>query len=679
MLSPEHGRILVWAFFSENFSTSVTGQVIFDLSTSPPTVSETYFNNATLIDGPYMEPMRFGIYRLGFSILCASTPTQNNWRLAHFATNTIANGLTFGFNGDNNGVNHAFNNEYIDFSCAMLTDGPGRPQHIATTSAAVTSGADFLSATSSGIDISLSSAVGFSVMLEAEADANPSAEFFDAQNSTTILAEMQRGTGSADYVTQDVGGSSTSSATYTSSLTSRQRFRWAATFSNTKTSESINGNTATTATQTSNLPADPTTFYIGNKSGSTNVADTVFTKIAFYENQISDADLATLSVLDSAVQITGATLASTADTAVGVAGSPSYVGSATGSNAATAVGAWLQSGTASSAGTDTVTGVGAKLQAGAGSSAGTDTATATGAWLQAGTGSSSGTDTATATGAWLQAGIGSAAGTDTATATGAWLQAGVGASSGTNTASATAAPIQAKVGSSAGANTSTAVGAWLQSGVGSSSGTDTATATGKWLHSGVGASSGTNTATTVGRWLQSSVASSAGSNTAVAVPVGAVGNGVGSSAGSNLAAAIGAWLVYATGTSAGGNIATGVGPSADFGTDFSQDFGGFPGAEIGLGQGDFNNDFNDDFAIFHVGQVVSGVAESAGGNIAAAVGSTEVILPPVYPPPPPVPVKVWHPAQEYHRVQAPRATRIYRHGGTELKRLTPQGMKRRYG
>jgi hypothetical protein len=127
-----------------------------------------------------------------------------------------------------------------------------------------------------------------------------------------------------------------------------------------------------------------------------------------------------------------------------------------------------------------------------------------------------------------------------------------------------------------------------------------------------------------------------------------------------------------------GNVALGQAAESDFNNDYDQSFGGYPGADTGLGQGDFNTDFNDDFAVFHVGQVVSGKGESVGGNIATGVGSTVVFIPPVYPPPPPIPVQVWHPAQEYHRVQAPRATRVYRRG-TELQRRPPQGMKRRYG
>jgi hypothetical protein len=237
-------------------------------------------------------------------------------------------------------------------------------------------------------------------------------------------------------------------------------------------------------------------------------------------------------------------------------------------------------------------------------------------------------------------GAGSSTGADTAIGVGAWLQSGVGSSSGSNTATAVGAWTQAGVGSSAGSNTSTATTSWLQSGVGSSAGTDTVAGTGAWLQAGVGTSAGTDTAS-------------------------AVGSG-------------GDVTVSGVGVSVGGNVALGQAPASDFNNDYDQSFGGYPGADTGLGQGDFNNDFNGDFAVFHVGQVVSGKGESVGGNIATGVGSTVVFIPPVYPPPPPIPVQVWHPAQEYHRVQAPRATRVYRRG-TELQRRPPQGMKRRYG
>jgi hypothetical protein len=110
----------------------------------------------------------------------------------------------------------------------------------------------------------------------------------------------------------------------------------------------------------------------------------------------------------------------------------------------------------------------------------------------------------------------------------------------------------------------------------------------------------------------------------------------------------------------------------------------------------FNRDFSGDFAVFGVTGAGQGVAESAGSNIAAAVGSWEVIeAPPVYPVPEPV-IKQWVPANEFQRVQQPRADRVYRTApelrrvqpltatrtfrtGTELRRVSPSNMKRRYG
>lgn len=158
---------------------------------------------------------------------------------------------------------------------------------------------------------------------------------------------------------------------------------------------------------------------------------------------------------------------------------------------------------------------------------------------------------------------------------------------------------------------------------------------------------------------------------------GAVTN-VGSAAGSNTSTAVGAWIKASVGSAVSGNIASAVSTQADFNNDYDQSFAGFPGAETGLGTGDFNNDFNNDYAVFHVGNIVSGVGASVGGNIAAAVSSTAIYVPPVTPPAPTVAPQVWYPAREYTRVQAPRAVRTYR-TGTELKRSTPQGMKRRYG
>jgi hypothetical protein len=196
---------------------------------------------------------------------------------------------------------------------------------------------------------------------------------------------------------------------------------------------------------------------------------------------------------------------------------------------------------------------------------------------------------------------------------------------------------------------------WLQSGVGNATGTNTAVAFSAAV-SNVGSSAGSNIATAVGAWVQA---------------------GVGSSVGSNLAAAIASWVQAGTGSSAGSNTAIGEGSfigaeDHSFDTSFSSsDFSTYTTADFG---GDFSR---SDFSVYYVQNIVSGVGISVGGNIAAAVSTTEVFIPPVFPPVPEV-VRLWHPATEYHRVQAPRATRIYKRG-TELRRLAPQSMKRRYG
>jgi hypothetical protein len=231
-------------------------------------------------------------------------------------------------------------------------------------------------------------------------------------------------------------------------------------------------------------------------------------------------------------------------------------------------------------------------------------------------------------------------------------------------------------------NTASGIGAGIAAGVGSAAGTDTASGIGAAIRPSVGSSAGTDTATAVGvagSAVQAGVGSSAGSNLTSGIsPSVAAGSGTAASVGSNIAAAIGRSIQQGVGVSVGANVSTSQ-IAADFNNDFAQDFAGFPGSEAGLGAGDFNTDFNNDFAVFHVGQVVPAIGESTGSNIAVGVGLSLVVEgPPVFPPPPPVPIRIWHPATEYHRVQAPRATRVYRHG-TELLRRPPQGMKRRYG
>lgn len=390
---------------------------------------------------------------------------------------------------------------------------------------------------------------------------------------------------------------------------------------------------------------------------------------------------------------TGSHVGDGADVAVG-AWLQSGVGSSTGANTSTAVGAWLQSGVGSSAGTNTSSATAAPIQAKVGSATGANTSTAVGAWLQAGVGSSTGSNTSTAVGAWLQAAVGSATGANTATAVGAWLQSGVGSSTGANTSTATAAPIQAKVGSSTGANTATAIGAWLQSGVGSSSGTNTSAATGAKLQAGVGnaagsntstafvagapgvfSSTGTNTATAVGAWTKEAVGTAAGANTVSGIGTW-LQSSVGSSAGSNVSASFSSWLQDGVGTSIGTNASYAI-PSTVVVSGTGTSVGGNIADGVSYLEQSFNTDFNNDFAVYRVRVTISAVATSAGSNISHAFGTTIVVEPPVYPPPPPVVIQ-WHPQVEFHRVQAPRANRIFR-TGTDAKRRTPLGMKRQYG
>jgi hypothetical protein len=594
------------------------------------------------------------------------------------------------------------------FGSQIEQSGKPPTSYIPTAGASITRSADIVSSTDA-------------TWLSSNAYVMETGELFASTAATMFGFDTSIGLGydSTNHLTTAAGGTQTSGNTGTLTGTNRGGIAFDGT---PRVSIDLNGGTVVTA---ANSASKPSTLYFGNtNNGASGFLNGHIRSLAGYVS-LTDADMPTVTTVGAAYTPAatasgdGSSAGSNTATAVG-AWIQSGDGSAAGGDTATAVGRWLLDGVGSSAGSDTATATGAWLQSGVGSSAGTDTATATGAWLQSGVGSAAGANTATATaapiqakvgsaagsntatavGAWLQSGVGSETGSDTATATGAWLQSGVGSSAGSDTASGTGAKLQAGVGSSAGSNTATATGAWLQSGVGSSAGTDTAAATGHWLQSGVGnaqgdntasgyspgvanvgSSSGSNTATAVGAWLQSGVGSSSGTNTASAVGLlGGIVTGDGLSVGANIATAIGAWLQAGTGTAIGGNVASAFVEvsEADFNNDFAQDFSGFPGAEAGLGQGDFNNDYNDDFAVFHVGRIVSGTGTSVGGNVADAVGSTIVFIPPVYPPVPVPPPQVWHPAREYHRVQAPRATRIYRHG-TELRRRPPQGMKRRYG
>jgi hypothetical protein len=499
-------------------------------------------------------------------------------------------------------------------------------------------------------------------VVETSADA-PSVSVLGI-NTVTAL-----GFDSSDHLTTADGGTQTTTATR-SATKNRSGIAWDST---PRVSISLNGSTATTA---ANTPLTPTAIYFGSTNAGTSVLNGYIRKIDTYAAGLSDAALAAATSTANIVSGTGA--AAGDNVTSGVAGPiQAKVGAAAGDNTTLGVAAPIQAKVGSATGANTATGVGQWIQAGAGSSAGSNTATGVGAWIQAGVGSSAGANTTTGVAGPIQAKVGSSAGANTVTGVGQWNQAGAGSSAGSNTATAVGAWIQAGVGSAAGSNTVSGVGAKLQDGVGNAAGSNITSGAAPGA-TYAGSAAGSNTTTGVGAWLQSGVGSSAGSNITSGAAPGAIVNATGSSVGDNIATAVGAWLQAGAGTSIGGNVATGMGPASDFNNDFDQSFGGYPGTQTGFGPGDFNNDFNNDFAVFSAGRIASGVGESAGGNIAAAVGSWSVFIPPVYPPPPPIPVQVWHPAQEYHRVQPSKATRVYRRE-TELRRRSPQGMKRRYG
>jgi hypothetical protein len=540
---------------------------------------------------------------------------------------SMSMGLTVVDSGYNNGnafsYNWSSNNTgSVIISCPQLEIGAGATSYINNTTSTTRSG-DIVSST----DATWLGYKGW-VIETGELIADAAATLLGINTVTGL------GYTSGSVLTTANGGSQSTVLTEYSPARNRGGIGWDST---PRVSIALDGSAVTTA---ANTPVTPTTLYFGNtNNGASGFLNGHIRQIGGYAT-LADADLPSVSVVGASF------------TGTGGAGN---VGASAGDNTSVAVGAWLQAGTGSSAGTDTATAVGAWLQSGVGSSAGSNTASATGQAAFNGAGSSAGSNTATAVGAWLQSGVGSSAGTDTATATAAWLQSGVGSSAGTDTASGVGSDLQSGAGSAAGSNTATAVGHWLQSGVGNATGTNTATGFSAAVPN-VGSSAGSNIATAVGAWVQA---------------------GVGSSVGSNLAAAISSWVQAGTGSSAGSNTAIGEGSfigaeDHSFDTSFSRsDFSTYTTADFG---GDFSR---SDFSVYYVQHIVSGTGISVGGNIAAAVSTTEVFIPPVFPPVPEV-VRLWHPATEYHRVQAPRATRIYRRG-TELRRLAPQSMKRRYG
>jgi hypothetical protein len=428
----------------------------------------------------------------------------------------------------------------------------------------------------------------------------------------------------------------------------------------------------------------------------------------------SSAGTNTTTLVGSWLQ-SGVGNAAGSNTTSGYAAAVPNVGTSAGANTSTAVGRWLQPSVGSSAGTDTATAVGAWLQSGVGSSAGTNTAAAVSSLAGVTWNPSDKSVDVTLSGGNLTA-------TRSSTSTGVndvQARANTGRTSGgyfeivfstvvggAHNPGIGLGNLSQSVNDYPG-HTANSIG-WFANGffrgptgvqsaptfvVGDVIGCELTASSAKFYKNGtlvvtesslptgtlypiISVASVTDAGTanfgaTAMAYLPTGVVSWDGSRT------GAVTN-VGTAAGSNTSTAVGAWIKASVGSAVGGNVASAVSSEADFNTDFDHSFAGFPGAETGLGTGDFNNDFNNDYAVFHVGTIVSGVGASVGGNIAAAVSSTEAYVPPVTPPPPVVGPQVWYPAREYTRVQAPRAVRTYR-TGTELKRSTPQGMKRRYG
>lgn len=476
-----------------------------------------------------------------------------------------------------------------------------------------------------------------------------------------------------------------------------------------RSSASVAGSGAATAVGAS------TAASVGSAAGS-GAATAVGASTARSAGTSAGSGAATAVGASTAVSV-GSAAGSSTVTAVG-ASTAASVGSSTGSGTATAKS--ISSAVGSSAGTGSATAVGIATALGVGSAAGTETVTAVGAATDVSVGSSTGSSTASAVGASSATGIGASAGSGAATAIGAATASGVGSSAG----HATAAAFTGIVAQANGSGAASGVGASTASAVGSASGTATVTAVSS--SASVGSSSGTASVSGVGLAISVAVGSSTGIGSASGTASAATGSAVGSAAGSGSAAGIApAAVVSAIGTAAGSGISSAFSASTDFSSDFGGDFAHQPiSTELDFGgdfsndfavlqssifsrdfgddfnddfavlhafSQDFNSDFSDDFAVYHVTTVVSAVGRAAGASIVSGAifgfkaGTPDVDLPPdveppppVYPPPPPPIPLVWHPAQEYRRVQAPRAIRIHRRG-TELRKAIPRSMKRRYG
>jgi hypothetical protein len=438
---------------------------------------------------------------------------------------------------------------------------------------------------------------------------------------------------------------------------------------------------------------------VGSSAGS-GAATAVGASTARSVGSVSGSGAATATGASTAASV-GSSAGAATTAAVG-ASTAASVGSSTGTGAATAKS--ISSAVGSAAGTGSASAVGASTALGVGSAAGTETVTAVGAATDASVGSSAGSSTASAVGASTARSVGASAGSGAATAVGAATAAGIGSSAG----SATAAAFTGIVAQAAGSGSASGIGRSTVAAVGSAVGSATVTAASS--SASAGSAAGTGTASAIGASLSQGDGLAAGAASVSGIWTGvaaAVGLSTGTGSASATSPAVETTIVSATGTAAGSSTSIGYAPSIDFSDDFGDDFANQRGTlpeQLDFGDdfsddfavrpiarpitNDFGDDFSNDFAVFHgIQRIVSGVGVASGASIVS--GSIFAITagtlppdveppPPVYPPPPPPVPLVWHLANEYRRVQPPRANRVHR-TGTELRRSIPRSMKRRYG
>jgi hypothetical protein len=334
----------------------------------------------------------------------------------------------------------------------------------------------------------------------------------------------------------------------------------------------------------------PSAGSVGSASGS-GAATAVGASTASSQGASSGSATVT-AVGASTARSSGSAAGSGAATAVG-ASTAAAVGSAAGSGAATAVGASTARSIGAAAGSGAATAVGASTAASVGSAAGSGPATAVGASTAASVGSSSGSGTATA--ASVSSAVGSAAGTGSASAVGIASAAAVGSVTGSGTATAVGSATAAAIGASAGSGTATAIGASTAQSIGSASGSSTAAA----FTGIVAQAAGSGTASAVGASTAAAIGASAGTGTATAASSSSsISSAVGASSGSGTATAIGASVRSAVGSSSGSGTASGVGTTVGVTTVVSA-IGTAAGSSTSIGYApsiDFSDDFGDDFA-----------------------------------------------------------------------------------